>query len=162
MSPINSERQMTPAEELRYLVLALQREGNRQLSELLRPLGLTPAQAEVLQVLDQFGELTLLELGERLVCETGSPSRLVKGLVQTGLINRQLNPHDGRSVKLTLSASGQSLIPKLNELEASYNHSVGELVDNLPIPLDTALAFLYRLVEGTPAGQAVKLRKAGV
>ena len=116
---------MTPAEELRYLVLALQREGNRQLTEILRPLGLSPAQAEVLQVLDQFGELTLIELGERLVCETGSPSRLVKGLVGNGYITRRPDPRDGRAVILSLSDKGQSVMPALNEVEDAYNAEVG-------------------------------------
>ena len=39
---------MDPVEELRYLVLAVQRDGNRALAALLRPLGVTPAQAEVI------------------------------------------------------------------------------------------------------------------
>ena len=38
---------MQPVEELRYLMLAVQREGNRTLTEALRPLDLTPSQAEV-------------------------------------------------------------------------------------------------------------------
>lgn len=150
---------MTPAEELRYLVLALQREGNRQLSEILRPLDLTPSQAEVLQVLDQFGELTLTELGERLVCETGSPSRLVKGLVKAGYIARRPDSRDGRAVILSLAKQGQAIMPDLNALETAYNDSVGELVEHLPIPLDTALALFRSLVEGTPAGRAVQLRR---
>jgi MarR family transcriptional regulator, organic hydroperoxide resistance regulator len=150
---------MTPAEELRYLVLALQREGNRQLADVLRPLGLTPSQAEVLQVLDQFGELTLLELGERLVCETGSPSRLVNGMVQAGYISKKQSPDDGRAVKLTLAARGQALMPQLNAIEDSYNAMVAEQARHLPVSMDVALEILHTLVEGTAAGQAVKLRK---
>ena len=42
---------MQPIEELRYLILAAQREGNRLFAEALRPLRLTPSQAEVLRVL---------------------------------------------------------------------------------------------------------------
>ena len=42
---------MRPVEELRFLILAAQREGNRMLSHALRPLGITPAQAEVLRLL---------------------------------------------------------------------------------------------------------------
>src|SRR5215212_5438791 len=44
-------RNMNEVEELRYLVLAAQREGNRMLAQGLRPLGLTPSQAEVETVL---------------------------------------------------------------------------------------------------------------
>ena len=65
---------MQPVEELRYLILAAQREAYRQLADRLRPLGLTPSQAEVLTVLAQREPLSLVDLGELLVCETGSPS----------------------------------------------------------------------------------------
>lgn len=130
---------MKPAEELRYLILALQREGNRQLTEALRPIGLTPAQAEVMQVLDQFGELSLSELGERLVCETGSPSRLVKSMVNAGLISRTTDPDDARALRLSLAEKSRDLMRKVNQIEEMYNQSVGELTQNLPIPLETAL-----------------------
>ena len=66
---------MKVAEELRYLVLAIQREGNRLLAAELKPLGITPSQAEVLRVLRDHGPLTLNALGGLLVCETSnSPS----------------------------------------------------------------------------------------
>ncbi len=150
---------MNQAEELRYLVLALQREGNRQLTEVLRPIGLTPAQAEVMQVLDQFGELSLSELGERLVCETGSPSRLVKSMVKAGLINRKADPEDARALRLSLADKSKDLINKVNQVEDLYNQSVGELTQDLPIPMETVLAVLHKFLSGTPAGRAVMLRK---
>ncbi len=151
---------MTPAEELRYLILAIQRDGNRQLTEVLRPLDLTPAQAEVLQVLDQFDQLTLSELGERLVCETGSPSRLVKNMVNAGYITRTRDALDGRAVRLSLSDKAQAIMPQLNQIEADYNASVGELVKDLPIPVDAMLEILHGLLAGSPSGKAIQLRKA--
>src|SRR3954468_928729 len=70
-------RTVESVEELRYLILGAQREGARALAELLRPAGLTAAQGEVIAVLQEAGQpLTVREIGERLVCETGSPSRL--------------------------------------------------------------------------------------
>ena len=152
---------MKPAEELRYLILALQREGNRQLVEVLRPIGVTPAQAEVMQVLDQYGELSLSELGERLVCETGSPSRLVKSMVSEGLINREINPNDARALRLSLGEKGKGMIAQINQIEEMYNQSIAKLTVNLPIPLETALDTLRELASGTPAGRAVALRKQG-
>ncbi|MGH3837690.1 MAG: MarR family transcriptional regulator [Pseudonocardiaceae bacterium] len=86
---------MRTAEELRYLILAIQREGNRVLAADLRPLGLTPSQAEVLRVLADFQPLTLTGLGELLVCEHGTnPSRLVDRLVSAGLVWRETQADD--------------------------------------------------------------------
>lgn len=150
---------MTPAEELRYLVLALQREGNRQLADMLKPMGLTPSQAEVLQVLEQFGQLTLTELGERLVCETGSPSRLVNNMVKNAYIVKTPDALDGRAINLSLSETAQALMPKLNALELAYNDEVAKLTETLPIPLETVLGIFRNLVANTPAGHAVSLRK---
>ena len=48
---------MRTAEELRYLILAIQREGNRLLAADLRPLGITPSQAEVIRVLADQGRV---------------------------------------------------------------------------------------------------------
>ena len=150
---------MSPAEELRYLILALQREGNRQLLEMLRPMGLTPAQAEVLQVLEQYSELTLIELGERLVCETGSPSRLVKSMVEAGYLQKKENPDDGRAVLLSLSPKAKTIMPDLIALETAYNNSVGELVAHLPVSVDKLLEILHHLTGDTAAGNAIRLRK---
>src|SRR3954471_14714181 len=79
--------------ELRYLILGAQREGNRALTELLKPIGVTPSQAEVLSVLAAADSpLTVREIGLLLVCETGSPSRLVSTLVSAGLVARESHP----------------------------------------------------------------------
>ena len=69
---------MRAVEELRYLILAAQREGNRLLAQGLRALGLTPSQAEVLRILSDHQPLTLSALGGLLVCDSGqSPSCLL-------------------------------------------------------------------------------------
>jgi hypothetical protein len=61
-------------EELRYLGLAAQREGNRILTEGVQPQGPTMAQAVALWVLHEWEPLALIELGSLLVCEQGTPA----------------------------------------------------------------------------------------
>src|SRR5215468_862851 len=109
---------MQPVEELRYLILAAQREGNRLLAEALRPLRLTPSQAEALRVLQDHEPLSLIALGDLLVCETGSPSRLVQGLVEAGLVERSPSPTDKRMVTLTLTTLGRERATTVGGLEA--------------------------------------------
>jgi DNA-binding MarR family transcriptional regulator len=82
-----------------------QREGARALTELLRPAGLTAAQAEVLAVVDEANRpLGVRQIGERLVCEGGSPSRLVASVVDAGLLERGERAGDRRAVELSLTA----------------------------------------------------------
>jgi MarR family transcriptional regulator, organic hydroperoxide resistance regulator len=146
------------AEKFRYLILAAQREGNRQLAAALEPHGLTPAQSEVLRILGDNAPMTLTELGRMLVCDSGTnPSRLVDKLVGTGLVQRAPDADDRRQVVLSLTAQGQIA-----------ERSVATIEDELYRVLDTALgtelaalnATLEALTRGSAGGQALALRIA--
>lgn len=117
-------------EELRYALLAAQREGNRQLAAALAPHDVTPSQAEVILVLDSHGPTTLKGLGDLLVCETGSPSRLVDTLVKRGLVDRIENPMDRRYVLLQLTAEGRKLRPLIGDIEAEIDRRLREVLDD--------------------------------
>jgi MarR family transcriptional regulator, organic hydroperoxide resistance regulator len=149
---------MRPAEELRYLVLAVQREGNRALAAQLRPLGITPSQAEALRVLRDHEPLTLSGLGELLICESGSsPSRLVDRLVAQGLVQRQVDPDDRRFVTLVLTADGRKLVRKIMTAE----RRLYDLLDRLSVgqDVDAALEVLRGIADAFPAGQALARRR---
>ncbi|MEL6527326.1 MAG: MarR family transcriptional regulator, partial [Chloroflexota bacterium] len=111
-------------EEIRYLILAIQREGNRNFSEALRPLDLTPAQAEVIRILSEIQPTTLLNLGEHLVCESGSPSRLINRMVKNGLVEKQPSPNDGRAILLSLTAQGEDALEHLDVIETALHSSI--------------------------------------
>lgn len=147
---------MDKAEELRYLILAVQRDGNRLLTDALAPLGLTPSQAEVLQVLEQFEPLTLLEIGERLVCETGSPSRLISSMVDKGLVQKSVFERDRRASQITLTDKARALLPALNDIEAAFNRRPYEFLDDATMAL--AVRLLWKFAEQTDGGQALRRR----
>jgi len=149
---------MTPGEELRYLVLGAQREGNRLYAAALKPLGLTPAQAEVLTVLAGTGTLSLLELGRRLVCESGSPSRLIDALVRAGLVRRTVADTDRRRVELSLTPAGAGAATAALSAEDELSSLIESLLD--PGEMGATVAGLRRLVHGRPAGDAIDLLRA--
>jgi DNA-binding MarR family transcriptional regulator len=150
---------MDSIEELRYLVLGAQREGARTLADLLQPAGLTPAQAEVIAVLrDADAPLTVRELGERLVCEGGSPSRLVSSVAAAGLIERGQRPGDRRAVVLSLTPEGRRAARDVAAAER-------QLYDGLAAALserETAALVrgLRKLVAGRPTGDAIARRRS--
>jgi DNA-binding MarR family transcriptional regulator len=143
------------ADELRYLILAVQREGSRRLAARLREAGLTPAQAEVLDVLRDRAPLSLADLGRLLVCETGSPSRLVDALVQRGLVTRTPSPHDRRVVSLDLTDAGREAqaasAGSADVRDAITSRLSGQEIGQL-------VGLLRRLIEGTPGGAAIDAR----
>jgi MarR family transcriptional regulator, organic hydroperoxide resistance regulator len=145
-----------PVEEFRYLVLAAQREGNRILTEALRPLDLTPSQAEVLRVLQEQQPLSLIALGDLLVCESGSPSRLVNGLVEADLVKRVTNASNARMVTLTLTETGEEMATRVRAVEVALYKFIAEALEGQS--LSESMAVLWRLVEGRPAGEALARR----
>lgn len=147
---------MIPIEELRYLILAAQREGNRLFADALHPSHLTPSQAEVLRVLQDHAPLSLIALGDLLVCETGSPSRLVQGLVEAGLIERMPSTTDKRMVTLTLTDAGREMAVKVGAIEFQFYEANADLVKDAALP--EVLGLLWRFVEGKPAGMALARR----
>ena len=149
---------MTEDEEIRFLTLGAQREGNRVLTAALQPLGLTPAQAEVISCLDLAGEASLKALGGLLVCENGSPSRLVDGLVGRKIVARRENPKDRRQATLRLTAEGKRLLAGICAVEAEFYRGIRR---NLA-PDDAArlIGQLSEFLADTPSGQAIARRKA--
>jgi DNA-binding MarR family transcriptional regulator len=151
-------RAVDSVEELRYLILGAQREGARALGELLRPAGLTAAQGEVLAVLRDAGEpLTVRELGDRLVCEGGSPSRLVASLVDAGLLERGERPGDRRAVELSLTRAGRTAARRVGEAERELHAWIGAALGDREVA--TASKALRKLVAGRPAGEAIDRRR---
>jgi len=148
----------TAIEQFRYLVLAAQREGNRHLAAALKPLGLTPSQAEVLHVLEDHGPLSLSALGELLVCESGTnPSRLVGRLVDAGLVQRAAASGDARQVQLSLNARGRELATAARQADDNLHDRLRTRLRGADVP--ALVAALESVVQDTPAGRALARRK---
>jgi DNA-binding MarR family transcriptional regulator len=148
---------MRIAEQLRYLVLAAQLEGRRQWSRTLRPLGLTPSQAEVLRVLQDRGPASVGALGALLVCESGTnPSRLVDRLVDRGLVERHPDPGDARAVVLSLTQVGEAQADEVKNLESAMYDQLDHLAGD---DAQAAIRFLRSYVDGTPVGESFRRRE---
>jgi DNA-binding MarR family transcriptional regulator len=149
---------MRTAEELRYAILALQREGNRSLMAALKPLGVTPAQAEVIRVLDGYAPLTLAGLGELLICESGTgPSRLVDRLVALGAVERTVGDTDRRTVTLVLTPGGRNLSAAIAAVEDALYGAIDTATEGQPV--ESLLALARGMLAGTDAGAALALRR---
>jgi DNA-binding MarR family transcriptional regulator len=148
---------MRKAEHLRFAILAAQREGNRLLSQALKPHGITPSQAEVLRLLQQHGTLSLNGLGQLLVCESGtSPSRLVDRVVAAGLVERRTDAEDRRHLQLSLTPEGARLAAAVAGIEEDLYAFIDAAADGLET--DALLAFLHSVIDPLPAGEALNRR----
>lgn len=84
--------------------------------------------------------LSSSELSERLLCDKSNVTRIVKGLEKAGYIIRKPHETDGRSLRLYLTSSGESISAQLAAAHQTYNNlrlnciseiSQGNLLENL-------------------------------
>jgi len=147
---------MQSAEQIRYLILATQREGNQALAQGLERLEVTPSQAEVLRILADHGPQTLLGVGRLLVCEPGSPSRLVKTLADRGLVTCQRDRADRRSLVISLTAEGKRISAEAKKVEARLHAMIDHLLPAGKGP--ELIALLWRLLGNGPHSAALQNR----
>ena len=84
------------------------------------------SQNRILQILRRSGCLTQRELTEQLGIQPGSVSEILKKLEAAGLITRQSNTEDRRTVDIALTSAGKT------QAEASISHSANHaLFENL-------------------------------
>jgi DNA-binding MarR family transcriptional regulator len=147
-----------PLFEFGLAVKAIQRELEQQANAAMRPLGLTAAQADALIVIRQAGPLSLGELGDLLIAESGHPSRLVDRLVESGLVERRPAASDRRRVELSLTARGRRLATRAEAARERLlelgRAAIGER------DLAPALDLLRELVEHTQFAELVARRRA--
>ncbi|MEO5957668.1 MAG: MarR family transcriptional regulator [Opitutaceae bacterium] len=91
----------------------------RESQRLFRPLGLTGAQFNVLNILANHtpeGGMSQRELGDRLVVDRSNVSGLLDRLEKTGWVKREDHPEDRRVYRVNLTATGRRLWEKVQPL----------------------------------------------
>lgn len=134
------------AEEVRYLILALQRQGNRKLNNLFAQLDLTTSQAEAIEVIGMYGPMSTRQVGDYLICEPGSPSRLLATLAAKSLTVTSQSVADRRATLHALTPKGRDALAKIMALKNSFQDelaaSLGEAEKKHPGDLLTQLTYL--------------------
>lgn len=142
------ENKHKEAEILRYLILASQRQGNRIYKELLSEIGVTPSQAEVISILMKCQPMSLKELGTMLICESGSPSRLVERMVKDKLVERVKDINDARFIRLQLTSLGTAKYKLIVKAEKQMYKLVQDVYTE--DELQQVNKILSRFLLGTP------------
>jgi len=95
----------------------------------LEPLGLTHPQYLVMLALWERSPRTVRDLGETLLLEPATLSPLLKRLEASGLVTRERNPVDERSLDVELTEAGRAL---RDEAEKVPGQIVARLGMNVP------------------------------
>lgn len=95
--------------QLCFPLYAVSRLVTKTYQPLLQELDLTYPQYLVLLLLWEHQELSVKELGERLLLDSGTLTPLLKRLEQRGLVSRRRDVRDERSVRIGLQPAGEAL-----------------------------------------------------
>ena len=97
---------------------------------LLEPLGLTYPQYLVMMLLWERDGLSLSELSDRLLLDSGTLTPLIKRLEKAGLVERVRDTVDERRVRITLTQVGKRLKKQAESVPQSAANATGcELSD---------------------------------
>ena len=102
--------------QLCFSVYALSRLITKAYQPLLDALGVTYPQYLVLLLLWEHESLTVKELGEKLLLDSGTLTPLLKRMEQRGWLGRSRATHDERSVIATLLPAGRALEQQAQEI----------------------------------------------
>ena len=112
-----------------------------QQAELLKPVGLTLQEYNVLRILrGQHPEaVTVNAIIERMLDRMSNASRLVDKLVAKGLATRTECPNDRRAVDVKITEAGLSLLTELDKHQARWEESLVTLSTDEANQLSTLL-----------------------
>src|SRR5256885_15409990 len=134
--------------EDRDLIVGVIQLGNlfaRRLAPMFEKTNLTPQQWTILNVVAESGPMTLAALARKMIVSKQNMTGMVGRLRKAGYLERNDDPSDLRSVRVTLTRKGRTAIEKL---KPAYERWYAELVEGLPdidITKRTIAALIARL-----------------
>ena len=153
MKPQNPTTEKTPPDydpealllknQLCFPLYACARETVKLYKPHLDPLGLTYTQYITMMVLWERRSVTAKELGQRLYLDSGTLTPLLKRMETKGLLTRQRDPLDERSLRVTITDAGEALKERAVELP----YVMAECVNLTPEESETLYKLLYKLLE---------------
>ena len=114
----------------------------------LEPIGITYAQARVLRIVAEAPEpLRMADLADRLDVVPRSATSMIDALESAGLVDRQPDLADRRSIRLTLTAAGAGLLERMRAVRVA---KAEELFGKLTAPEQQELARMLERVLDEP------------
>jgi len=112
---------------------------------------LTPTAGSALATVERHGPLTPSELAETERIKRPTATRILRGLVEAGLVDRTPDPADGRSALVSVNAAGRERLRRLRGRKNAYlARRMRDLPDEDRRTLERAAEILERILEEEP------------
>ncbi|MBR8745443.1 MarR family winged helix-turn-helix transcriptional regulator [Nocardiopsis sp. MG754419] len=137
-------------EQMCFALYAASRAVTNLYRPLLDPLGLTYPQYLVMMLLWERGECSVKEIGAVLQLDYGTLTPLLKRLETNGLLRRDRDPDDERSVRVTTTEEGHDLRTRARGIP----EAIGRVIDLPEDEFEATRLALRRLTANVLAGEA--------
>lgn len=98
----------------------------KRLATLLTPVGITPRQARILNVLNRVGEVSQTVLTEQFDVTSGSMSTMIDRLLKLGMIERRKNPEDRRGDLISITDQGMAVLHEVRDVWQEIDELIEE------------------------------------
>lgn len=147
MPPRTADTTLTDlAARLRMAIVRTSRRLRQEAAE--AGIDLTPTAVSALATVERHGPLTPSELAATERIKRPTSTRIVRGLVEAGLVDRAPDPADGRSALLSVNAAGRERLRRLRGRKNAYlARRMRDLADEDLRTLERAAEILEGILE---------------
>lgn len=147
--------------QLCFALYACSREVIKRYKPFLDPLGLTYTQYITLLVLWETPSIGFKQLGERLLLDSGTLTPLLKKLEMQGILTRQRDSEDERSVLIELTDKGEALKLEALKIPEQVFRSTGMNLQDMILLKDQLQLAIGQLKEEEILQKRVKSLQRG-
>jgi len=105
-----------------FLLAKAYQRAHSAFKQKLAPFGITPVQQLILMALGEEGSLSPAEISERIAMDSATLSGVLERMAEGGMIKREENPEDRRSIRVSLTARAK----KMQEDLAGQRQAINE------------------------------------
>lgn len=146
----NYQEAMKLSNQMCFPLYAASRSVTSLYTPYLKPLGLTYTQYLVLLVLWERDGISVSEICDELMLDSGTLSPLLKKLQQAGYIQKERSTSDDRIVIITLTEEGRALQERAKDVP----RNVAQCIDLPPEKARMLYELLYELLGNQEVGKA--------
>ncbi|MDZ7293006.1 MAG: MarR family transcriptional regulator [candidate division KSB1 bacterium] len=91
--------------------------------------GVSVSQCYALSLLDEWGEMSMVQLARKMFLDKSTMTRVVDGLIERELAVRRFEENDRRLIYVTLTAAGRALLAQIRAMQIA---GLRQILERIP------------------------------
>ncbi len=107
-----------------FLLAKAYQKAHSLMKKKLLPYGVTPVQHLILQALSEEKNPSPAEISEKTLIDSATLSGVMDRMAEAGLIRKEENPEDRRSIRVSLTPKGRGLYRQIADIRQAVNEEL--------------------------------------